>query len=94
MNPYEVLIKPMITEKSTNQRHELSKVSFYVSLKATKIDVKNAVKAIFGVDVAKVNTCLIPGKVKRRGLHLYRSGKYKKAILTLKPNQSIPIFED
>ena len=94
MNPYDVLIKPMFTEKSTNLRHDMGKVSFYVAEKATKLDVKEAVKRLFGIEVVKVNTCLTRGKLRRRGMHYYRAPKYKKAVVTLKPGQVLPIFED
>jgi large subunit ribosomal protein L23 len=94
MNPYDVLIKPMLTEKSTNQRHDANKVSFEVEIKSTKLDVKKAVEKLFNVNVVKVNTCLTRGKYRRRGAHYYRSEKVKKAVVTVKAGQKISVFED
>lgn len=89
---YEVLKRPIITEKSM-KLVEMGKYTFEVSQDANKIEIKNAVKEIFKVDVQKVN--LINGKAKKKrvGKHSGLTAKVKKAIVTIKPGQSIDIFE-
>ena len=89
---YEVLKRPIITEKSM-KLVEMGKYTFEISQDANKIEVKNAVSQIFKVDVRKVN--LINGKAKKKkvGKHSGLTAKVKKAIVTIKPGQSIDIFE-
>lgn len=85
---YDVLQAPVVTEKSTVAA-EQGKVVFRVKPEATKLQVRDAVQALFGVDVIKVNTALVKGKTKQfRGRKGVRSD-YKKAVVTLKEGQSI-----
>ncbi|MCH2546809.1 MAG: 50S ribosomal protein L23 [Alphaproteobacteria bacterium] len=85
---YDVLQAPVITEKST-MASEHGKVVFRIGRNATKPQVKEAVEALFNVDVIGVNTALIKGKTKVfRGRKGVRSD-YKKAVVTLKEGQSI-----
>ena len=87
---YDTLLAPIITEKSTLVAEE-NKIIFRVPLTATKPDIKEAVEALFKVDVTKVNTILVKGKTKRfRGTPGRRSD-FKKAIVTLKDGQSVDI---
>ena len=71
MKPEDIIIKPIVTEKS-NQGLEEGKYTFRVAKKATKVQIANAVEAIFGVKVLNVNTMTVKGKEKRMGAH---SGK-------------------
>lgn len=85
---YDVIVKPVVTEKSTTAA-EQNKVTFKISPTATKKDVKAAVEAIFNVSVKKVNTINVEGKVKRfRGRPGQRSD-FRKAIVTLAEGQTI-----
>lgn len=85
---YDVLQRPIITEKST-MAAEQGKVVFKISPTATKEDVKHAVEALFGVKVTKVNTILLKGKTKKfRGRNGQRSD-LRKAIVTLAAGQTI-----
>lgn len=85
---YDVIRRPVITEKST-MGLEYNKVQFKVAGDATKPRIKQAVEALFGVDVVSVNTVTIKGKTKRfRGIPGTRSD-VKKAIVTLKEGQTI-----
>ncbi len=93
MNPYSVLLRPMLSEKSNRQQEADNKYSFKVALKATKQDVKSAIEKLFSVDVVKVNTCITRAKVKRRGAHTSLGSNAKKAVVTLKKDQKIAIFE-
>jgi large subunit ribosomal protein L23 len=87
---YDVLVRPVVTEKSTRGA-EQSKVTFKISPTANKKDVKDAVEAIFGVKVKAVNTINVEGKQKRFRGTLGRRNDFRKAIVTLEPGQNIDI---
>ncbi|MCC7260202.1 MAG: 50S ribosomal protein L23 [Alphaproteobacteria bacterium] len=87
---YDVLLRPVITEKST-MGGSLNKVTFRVRGDADKNEIKRAVESIFGVQVRKVNTLNVEGKNKRfRGIEGKRSD-FKKAVVTLAEGQSIDL---
>ena len=94
MNTYDIIRKPIITEQSMADVAD-KKYVFEVAMAATKTEIKAAVEAIFGVKVAKVNTLIVNGKVKRTGA--YPAGKradYKKAVVTLTADsKTIEFFE-
>lgn len=92
-NPHEVLIKPVVSERSTGLMEE-SKYTFEVDKKANKIEIKHAVETIFKVNVVDVNTMNVPGKKKRQGKFEGMTPSWKKAIVTIKAGQRLPIFED
>ena len=91
---YDVILKPVITEKSMNQMAE-KKYTFLVHPQATKGQVKEAVEKMFeGTEVKSVNTMNMDGKKKRRGYTVGTTAKTKKAIVTLTENsKDIEIFE-
>lgn len=82
MNAYDIIIKPVLTEKSYDGI-ETMKYTFKVDKRATKTQIKIAVEQIFGVKVAKVNTVNYDGKLKRMGKHEGRRPAYKKAFVQL-----------
>lgn len=88
----DIIIKPVVTEKSMNLQAE-NKYTFYVDTKANKTEIKNAIEKIFEVDVLKVNTINVKGKMKRVGRFTGRTAAKKKAIVYLKPGQTIKLFE-
>jgi large subunit ribosomal protein L23 len=93
---YEVLRRPIITEKSNYQSGKLNQYVFEVDLKATKAQIKEAVEALFDVDVVRVNVLVAPAKQSRRARSrrvLMRQSRYKKAIVTLAQGSSIDVFE-
>ena len=93
---YDILRRPIITEKSNYQTDKLNQVVFEVDAKATKAMIKNAIEAIFNVEVERVNVMNMPAKQSRRGVSrrlLTRRRAYKKAIITLAPGSSIDVFE-
>ncbi|MCL1848835.1 MAG: 50S ribosomal protein L23 [Clostridiales bacterium] len=92
-NPHDVLIKPIITEKSSGLMAE-GKYTFRVDRAANKIEIKYAVETVFHVDVTDVKTMNMPGKLKRQGKTQGLTPQWKKAIITLKAGQSLPILED
>ena len=91
---YDVIIRPVITEKSMNQMSE-KKYTFYVHPEANKSQIKEAVEKMFeGTKVASVNTINADGKTKRRGMTYGKTAKTKKAIVTLtEDSKDIEIFE-
>ncbi|MBP2651557.1 MAG: Ribosomal protein [Firmicutes bacterium] len=91
-NPRDILIRPLITEKTTNMMQE-NKYTFIVPLKANKIEIRQAVEQIFKVKVLVVNTIRVMGKTKRMGKTQGKRPDYKKAIVKVAPGQSIEFFE-
>lgn len=90
---YSVIVKPLITEKSSDIQGEKNKYTFKTHLRATKHNIKDAVEELFKVKVTKVRTCIYHGKKVRVGRqHGYKS-KWKKAIVTLKEGEHIEFFE-
>jgi large subunit ribosomal protein L23 len=89
---YDVIRRPVITEKAQRQG-ELGQYVFEVHADANKIQIKEAVEAIFEVEVARVNTLIVPAKRGRRGRNWYmRSRQWKKAIVTLTGDAKIELF--
>lgn len=93
MNPYKILISPIITEKTTIQKAEDNTVTFKVHIDASKTDVREAVKTVFNVKVLDVRTVKMKGKPKRMGRFIGRRSHWKKAIVKLAPGEKIPYFE-
>jgi large subunit ribosomal protein L23 len=89
-DPREIIRRPVITEKSM-RGIEMGKYTFEVAQDATKPQIREAVERIFGVRVARVNTLRIPGRMRRRGQHTYRTPDRKKAIVTLRPGEKIDL---
>ena len=94
MNPYQVLKKPIMSEKSTKLREASKQYVFCVDTKASKTDVTKAIEVVYGVKVAKVQTLLTRGKVRRKGNQLSLGSKIKKAVVTLVEGAKLPLFED
>ena len=92
MNHYQVIIRPLVTEKNTNLM-VLNKYSFEVDRNATKPQIKQAIEAIFSVGVTKVHTLNVRGKMRRRGREFGYTRDWKKAIVTLAAGDRIDIFE-
>ncbi|HDH97845.1 MAG TPA: 50S ribosomal protein L23 [Deltaproteobacteria bacterium] len=92
LTPYDIIIRPIITEKSSRQM-ENNKYTFEVHKDANKIQIKQAISEIFKVKVDSVHTIKVRSKPKRLGVHLGRSRSWKKAIVTLKPGERIEFFE-
>jgi len=90
---YDVIRRPVITEKSSIQSDELNQFVFEVAHEANKIQIKEAVEVIFEVSVTKVNTMVMPAKRGRRGRNWYmRSKQWKKAVVTLAEGDTIELF--
>ena len=90
---YDVIKKPLVTEKTTTEKDTNNVVAFVVDADANKIEIKAAVEKLFKVQVASVNTVNVAGKVKRRGTRIGKRSKWKKAYVTLKPGSNVDFFE-
>ncbi|MCD6518654.1 MAG: 50S ribosomal protein L23 [Anaerolineae bacterium] len=93
MEIYEVLKRPILTEKSSYQADVLRQYVFEVDVRANKHQVRKAVEEIFGVHVQAVNIMNVRGKKRRWGRHEGKMRDWKKAIVTLAPGESISFFE-
>ena len=93
MLPEEVIIKPIVTEKS-NDEVQNGKYTFKVNKKATKIDIKRACEKLFNVKVVNVNTINVKGKEKRVGRNVGKTSDWKKAIVTIDSNPTEKTYLD
>ena len=95
MNPYEVIFRPIDTEKTRYQASELGKYTFEVDRRANKIDVRQAIESIFDVTVMAVNMVNVPAKASRRHgrRRVVRQSPWKKAVVTLAEGQRLDMFE-
>lgn len=93
MNIYDVIKKPLVTEKGLKSQGACPSYSFEVDKRATKDDIRRSVERLFKVNVVKVNTSRVRGKVKRVGSSSGRKPNWKKAIVALKTGQKIEVFE-
>ena len=94
MIAYDVIKRPVVTEKSRQQAEVSNQIVFAVDTRATKVDIRRAVEKLFGVDVKSVNTMIVAGK-RRRTVHgTAKRSNWKKAIVTLVEGQSLRFFQD
>jgi large subunit ribosomal protein L23 len=92
MHLYEVLRRPLVTEKSTALQAQ-NKYAFEIADKANKLMVRQAVEKAFKVKVTGVNVVTMRGKTRHMGRRVIKTEPWKKAIVTLKPGDKIEIFE-
>lgn len=90
---HEIIRRPLITEKSTQQKEENRQYVFEVDPRANKIEIKEAVEQLFKVKVLKVRTLNVLGKIKRLGRRYGKRPDWKKAIVTLREGDRIDFFE-
>lgn len=90
---FEVIRRPIISEKSTALAEVAGRYSFEVSLKANKQEIKDAVQRLFNVKVRNVHTMVMHGKVKRTGRFETKRSNWKKALVTLAEGQKIDFFQ-
>lgn len=90
---YEVIKRPIISEKSTALAEVASRYSFEVATKANKQEIKDAVQRLFNVKVLDVRTLIVHGKVKRVGRFESKCPSWKKALVTLEAGQKIDFFQ-
>lgn len=92
-SPREVIIRPVVTEKSTMTADEVGAYSFVVARDANKIEIRRAVEALFDVRVAAVRTMNYRGKSRRVGRSVGRRPGYKKAVVKLADDERIDVYE-
>lgn len=94
----QVLIKPVVTEKTTDLGEKLNSYTFAVDRSANKIQIKNEVEKLYGVSVESVNTSVVPRKLKTRytktGINKGFKGGYKKAIVTVADGDEIDFYSN
>ena len=93
LHVFEILKRPLVTEKTTVMQDGLGKYAFEVDTRANKVQVKSAVETSFGVTVTDVNIQKVKGKNKRYGTRFTRRPSWKKAIVTLKEGDNVEFFE-
>lgn len=93
MIQYDIIKRPLITEKTTIQKDSFNQVSFEVDPAANRVEIKRAIENIFKVKVARVQTLQVTGKKKRRGTIVGKRKDWKKAIVSLMPGERIDFFE-
>src|SRR6185503_20146547 len=91
--PREIIIRPLMTEKSMQQKEAHNTVTFRVHPDANKVEIRTAVEQVFNVKVSDVRTASFEGKLKRMGRHVGRRADWKKAIVTLAPGHKIELVE-
>ena len=92
-DPRQVLIRPLMTEKTMRQKEELNTVAFKVRPDANKVEIRTAVESVFNVKVTAVRTLSYEGKLKRMGRFQGRRSDWKKAIVTLAAGHKIDLVE-
>ena len=93
MNLYDVIKKPLLTEKTTLEKDNKNVAAFVVAPDANKIEIKQAVQELFKVEVVSVRTAVAAGKMKRVGKSFGKRANWKKAYVTLKEGSNIDFFE-
>jgi len=93
MDTRQIVRRALITEKGSVLREAANQVTFEVHPDANKIEIKRAIETIFSVKVGEVRTLQVRGKVRRQGRYVGKRADWKKAIVTLQPDQKIELFE-
>jgi large subunit ribosomal protein L23 len=86
---YQVIRKPVVTEKGADDQHRRNAYHFRVPLDANKVEIRQAIEKIFNVRVRSVNTLNVRGKLRRRGWVAGQRPGWKKAMVTLAEGQTI-----
>jgi large subunit ribosomal protein L23 len=94
MNHYQVIRRPLITEKGVTKKEEERTLCFEVAVDANKTHIRQAVEKLFKVKVAEVRTATVAGKLRRRGRFTGYRSDWKKAYVVLKPGEKIPEFAE
>ena len=92
-DPRSVLLRPLMTEKSMQQKDDLNAIAFQVPVDANKVEIRQAVEKVFSVKVRDVRTAKRQGKWKRMGRFEGRRPAWKKAVVTLAPGHKIELVE-
>jgi len=90
---HSVLCRPLVTEKTTLQKEDSNQVVFRVRKDVNKIEIRQAVEKLLGVEVTAVNTMVYRGKTKRMGRRTGQRANWKKAVVTLAAGEEVEFFE-
>lgn len=93
MHIEQVLIKPLLTEKSSVETENTNRYVFKVQPKANKYQIKDAVEKMFDVKVVNVRTAVLPGKVRRAGRSVKKTSSWKKAYVKVQDGQKLELFQ-
>ena len=92
-DPFDVLVKPLLTEKITGLQEQANRVAFVVKKNATRVDIRHAVESALKVKVKTVNVMNVMGKTKRQGRFVGKRADWKKAIITLREGEKLELYE-
>ncbi len=92
MTPQQIIIRPVVTEKSTDQQGKHNHFVFEVAKAANKIEIRKAVEVVFGVRVKDVRTMVVRGDVRRVGKYSGKQRSWKKAVVTVHPGDRIDLY--
>ena len=92
MTPHQIIIRPIVTEKSDDLRVECNQYQFEVAPKANKIEIRKAVEMVFGVRVQQVRTMVVRASKRRVGQHHGYTKSWKKAIVSLRGSDTIDLY--
>ncbi|MEX2283550.1 MAG: 50S ribosomal protein L23 [Gemmatimonadota bacterium] len=92
-DPRQIIVRPVVTERSTALADVTGKYTFIVNKDANKIEIKNAIQSLFEVKVKAVRTAVFRGKLRRVGRSVGYKPSYKKAIVTLADGERIDVYE-
>ncbi|MCK5543526.1 MAG: 50S ribosomal protein L23 [Desulfobacterales bacterium] len=93
MKEYDIIRRPVITEKTTLQKEYHNQITFEVDINANRVEIKNAIEKNFETKVLQVRTSVVKGKTTQRGKILGKKKNWKKAVVKLMPGQKIDFFE-
>jgi large subunit ribosomal protein L23 len=94
MNRYEVIVRPIVTEKGVSKKEAEGTLCFQVHKDATKTDIKGAIESLFKVKVDDIRTATFEGKLRRRGRYAGYKSDWKKAYVRLKSGQKMPEYTE
>ena len=92
-DPYDVLVKPLLTENITGLQEAANRIAFVVQNDVNRIEVRQAVESVLKVKVKSVNIMNVMGKKKRQGRYLGKRADWKKAIITLHEGEKVELYE-
>ncbi len=93
LDPHKVIVRPVITEKTSAAQMSDNQYTFEVARDANKREIKASVERLFSVHVLQVRTALQRGKWRRRGVHVGKRPNWKKAVITVAEGETIDVFE-
>jgi large subunit ribosomal protein L23 len=90
--PQQIIIRPLVTEKSADRESGANQYTFEVARSANKIEIRKAVEMVFGVRVDKVRTSVVRGDVRRVGRNYGKTRQWKKAVVSVRPGDAIDLY--